>query len=337
MINDQEGALIRNLIFDHNTMYGVDKMDTYSVVKGRITNNVFSNVGWEGQNINFSASDIAEGDTLRDDILPIDSLRTPLFSETDRDVVIDRNSFSFSPALLAMAANSADTIGLYVIHNSYSLNFISQSQGRITSTNWLEEYPEFTDPPADTLLSIWALYDLGPGDEAGTPNMPADRHPNDENDVPGTFGTTDVIYGLSGDEFKFSYPTGKQAYTFASGSLPLGDLNWFPDKKAVWVTVEDAAPAIPGSYHLLQNYPNPFNPTTTIEYQITQPSGVSLVIFNLLGQKIRTLVEKHQASGAYRVHWDGKDEGGNAIGSGVYLYQLKIGKETLTRKMVMVK
>jgi flagellar hook assembly protein FlgD len=88
---------------------------------------------------------------------------------------------------------------------------------------------------------------------------------------------------------------------------------------------------------LLQNYPNPFNPTTTIEYQIAKTSRVSLEIFDLLGQKIKTLVQNNHPSGVYRVHWDGKDQSGNVIGSGVYLYQLKIGNETLTRKMIMIK
>jgi hypothetical protein len=338
-INDQEGALIRNLTFDHNTMYGTDKMDLQVVVKGRVTNNIFCNVGWEAQNINFSAEDIAAGDTLRDDILPMDSLRTPLFTEADRNIEINRNSFSFSPKIVAMAASSADTIGLYVIHNSASLSFINQPDGRISSTNWLNEYPQFTDPPDDALLRDYAIYDIGPGDEAGTPDIVADRHPNLETDVPGTFGSSDVLYGLSKDEFKFSYPTTQQAYTFAANSLPLGDLNWFPDKKAIWLTtdVTDAAGVIPSGHLLLQNYPNPFNPTTTIEYQIAKTSRVSLEIFDLLGQKIKTLVQNNHPSGVYRVHWDGKDQNGNVIGSGVYLYQLKIGNETLTRKMIMIK
>jgi hypothetical protein len=314
-------------------------MDLQVVVKGRVTNNIFCNIGWEAENIKFSAADSAAGDTLRSDILPMDSLRTPLFTEANRNIKIDRNSNSFSPKMVAWIASSADTIGLYVIHNSASLKFINQPDGRITSTNWLNEYPQFTDPPDDALLRDYAIYDLGPGAEAGTPDIVADRHPNLETDVPGTFGSSDVIYGLSKDEFKFSYPTTKQAYTYAANSLPLGDLNWFPAKKALWLTtdVEEAARVIPSAYLLLQNYPNPFNPTTTIEYQITKPANVSLVIFNLLGQKIKTLVQKNQPSGVYRVQWDGRDQSGNVIVSGVYLYQLQIGNETLTRKMIMIK
>ncbi len=338
MINDQEGALIRNLIFDHNTIYGTDKMDSQIIVKGKITNNIFCNVGWEGQNIHFTHADSADGDTLRDDILPLDSLRTPLFTEADRDIKIDRNSFSFSPKLAAWDA-ATDTVGLYVLQNSASRKLLGP---KITSTNWLSEYPQFTDPPDDALLRDWAIYDIGPGAEAGTPDMWADRHPNDassEDKIIATFGTSDVIYGLTKDEFKFSYPTTKQEYTYAEKSLPLGDLNWFPAKKAEWLKtgVGAATRETPSGYGLAQNYPNPFNPTTTIEYQITKPADVSLLVYNLTGQEIKILMQKKQMSGTYRVQWDGKDNRGIAVAGGVYIYRLKIGDETLTRKMVMVK
>ncbi len=85
-------------------------------------------------------------------------------------------------------------------------------------------------------------------------------------------------------------------------------------------------------FSLSQNYPNPFNPITTIRYQIAEPGFVSLKIYDLLGKEITTLVNEKKASGEYTVEWNGK-----GLPSGIYLYQLKAGEFTETRKLVLQK
>lgn len=90
--------------------------------------------------------------------------------------------------------------------------------------------------------------------------------------------------------------------------------------------------------HMLhQNYPNPFNPLTCITYQISQPGYVSLRIFNLLGQEVRTLVDGRQKAGLYTVFWNGTDNQGVKVAPGIYLYKFQVGSFTQTRKMVMMK
>lgn len=90
------------------------------------------------------------------------------------------------------------------------------------------------------------------------------------------------------------------------------------------------------TFELYQNYPNPFNPKTTIRYMIgTQnlvPQQVSLSIYNTLGQKIATLVDEKQSAGKYEVGWNA-----SRLANGVYLYQLKIGDQIKTRKMILLK
>lgn len=86
---------------------------------------------------------------------------------------------------------------------------------------------------------------------------------------------------------------------------------------------EDGGAAVARDFILHQNYPNPFNPETTIEYQLPQPSQVKVVIYNLAGQSVRTLIDAPQAAGRFRLNWDGKDEAGNSVTSGVYLYELQ--------------
>jgi N-acetylmuramoyl-L-alanine amidase len=95
--------------------------------------------------------------------------------------------------------------------------------------------------------------------------------------------------------------------------------------------------SLPVTFQLFQNYPNPFNPETTIRYQLTEPGPVTLQIFNVTGQKVRTLVDAYQTSGQYAVRWDGQDERGSDVASGVYFCHLQVGQRTQSRKMNLVR
>jgi len=91
------------------------------------------------------------------------------------------------------------------------------------------------------------------------------------------------------------------------------------------------------TYSLFQNYPNPFNPTTTIQYQLPIAEYVEISIYNTLGQRIRTLLKKWQLAGRYQVIWNGKDDKGRPVASGVYVYQIKAGDFVKARKMVLMR
>jgi flagellar hook assembly protein FlgD len=91
------------------------------------------------------------------------------------------------------------------------------------------------------------------------------------------------------------------------------------------------------NFLLSQNYPNPFNPTTSIDYTLPKSSPVTLKIFNLLGQEIRTLVNEHQSAGTRTVVWDGQDHSGRQVSSGIYVYQLQAGNVVRSRKMLLVR
>ena len=93
----------------------------------------------------------------------------------------------------------------------------------------------------------------------------------------------------------------------------------------------------PFAFALEQNYPNPFNPTTLIQYQLQAVSDVELTIYNQLGQEVRTLVKELQPSGAYWVEWNGQDNSGKPVVSGVYLYRLTAGRFVETRKLTLLK
>ncbi|MCK4894407.1 MAG: T9SS type A sorting domain-containing protein, partial [Calditrichia bacterium] len=94
---------------------------------------------------------------------------------------------------------------------------------------------------------------------------------------------------------------------------------------------------VPHDFVLQQNYPNPFNPETIIEFKVPEYGPVVLNIFNTLGQKIKTLVNDHRAPGTYQVFWDGRDDHGNYVATGMYLYQLRGENALITKKMFLIK
>ncbi|MDZ7362990.1 MAG: T9SS type A sorting domain-containing protein [candidate division KSB1 bacterium] len=79
---------------------------------------------------------------------------------------------------------------------------------------------------------------------------------------------------------------------------------------------------MPLSFELARNYPNPFNPSTMTKYELPQQVEVKLVIFDVLGRRVRTLVNQRQPAGRYTLTWDGRNEQGQVLASGVYIYQL---------------
>jgi len=93
----------------------------------------------------------------------------------------------------------------------------------------------------------------------------------------------------------------------------------------------------PKDFELHQNYPNPFNNETVIKFNLRRPTSVTLTIYNILGQKVRTLVEGRLNAGPQTVSWDGKDEKGNDLSSGIYFYQLRAGEMSETKRLVLLK
>jgi hypothetical protein len=105
----------------------------------------------------------------------------------------------------------------------------------------------------------------------------------------------------------------------------------FRSKESV-TSVQDPPPGFPASHALHQNFPNPFNPTTTIRFSIPTAGDVSLKIFNLLGERVATLVSGNKDAGTHTVQWDATGQP-----SGVYFYRLQAGDFSETRRLVLIK
>jgi len=113
--------------------------------------------------------------------------------------------------------------------------------------------------------------------------------------------------------------------------------------QATAVQVDNIASPLPSTFALGQNYPNPFNPNTTIEFSLGAGDGggsgqrVRLDIYNILGQSVKTLVDKYMPPGNHQAEWDGTSQDGQPVASGMYLYRLQVGSDSQTRKMLLLK
>ena len=143
---------------------------------------------------------------------------------------------------------------------------------------------------------------------------------------------------------------GSEAYTGAQSGFPVGDLNWFPDKKVQWnaqrkseydsieyqlgstvVNVVGKSNLVNG-FKLQQNYPNPFNPSTTINYDLPKQSKVKMVVYDILGREVTTLVDEPKKAGSYQVLWNA-----SRFASGLYFCRIQAGDYIATKKLVLLK
>jgi hypothetical protein len=100
---------------------------------------------------------------------------------------------------------------------------------------------------------------------------------------------------------------------------------------------DDGDAIVPYAFSLSQNYPNPFNPQTTIQFSIDRGQQVSLSVYNVLGRRVKTLVDRSLEAGNHEVVWDGFDDFGNSVASGIYFYRLNTSIGHVSRKMMLLK
>jgi len=94
---------------------------------------------------------------------------------------------------------------------------------------------------------------------------------------------------------------------------------------------------IPSLFALHQNHPNPFNPTTSIEYDLPNDSYTVVTVFDVMGKHVKTLVEKNQSAGFKTIRWDAKNDEGESVAAGMYIYQIKSGVNIASKKMILLR
>ncbi len=128
---------------------------------------------------------------------------------------------------------------------------------------------------------------------------------------------------------------GEHVVTFVH-STNFTDIQW-PGSSTNVADDDDSQLGLPREFELSPNYPNPFNPETNIRFALPNTAEVKLEIYNLLGQRVRLLVSGLYNSGVHTARWDGKDDAGRSLGSGVYFYRIEAGQFNKTQRMVMMK
>ena len=156
------------------------------------------------------------------------------------------------------------------------------------------------------------------------------------------FDTQWWLYEADGSHTSYQYPTHldmsysatSAAATASSTGGPVGDPRWMGVDPS---TLGNGNEVIANEFTLKQNYPNPFNPTTDIAFTLEQSSNVNLTIFNVLGQKVKVLANDNKVAGTHTLRWNGLDEMGASVPTGLYFYTLTSGEKSITKKMALMK
>ncbi len=237
-------------------------------------------------------------------LVNLNSLTSAVFDGRKQSVEAHNNNFASDPLL---ANNYPDTVTVLPDFNTQMLAAMDSSGFDTANFSELVKFKSKL-PAVDTIITgYWAA------------------------------GGNDA-YAASGlqvtGSFDFSYPTNTKSYTGGSDGKPVGALTWFS-------SISDVKDKSNGNllknYSLLQNYPNPFNPETIIEYTIPEQTRVKLVVYNLLGQAINILTDNVQSSGLHIIRWNGTNNAGQKVPSGIYLYKLSTEKYSCVKKMILLK
>jgi len=149
------------------------------------------------------------------------------------------------------------------------------------------------------------------------------------------FGISSAAVAAMSDFIRINTSTGAGTLV---GSTGFRNVFGLAIRGAVVTGVQDpVSELLPTRYELHQNYPNPFNPTTVIRYDLPEASEVVLKIYDVMGREVRTLVNARQSAGYQSAAWDGRNEQGQVVGSGVYVYQLQAGDRAQRMKMLFLK
>jgi len=187
---------------------------------------------------------------------------------------------------------------------------------------------------ADTVLLVNQLYGIG--------LKPALRNPGTTGSDHASFwqkgySAVLLIEAYAGGDFNSHYHTStdrlqffNQAFYHRAAKLTLGTMAFLAGIKAT--TTDEETPAMPRVFALEQNYPNPFNPSTTVEFSLPHAATVNVEVFNVLGEKVATLVAGQLPAGRHRTVWNA-----SGAGSGVYFYRMLAGDYSDTRRMMLVK
>jgi len=313
--------------FEHNTLFNNNTNPFYvrNMTDGIVQNNIFYNAASVGETETERNDDWYDWDGERMAIFSIDTLGTEHgITEADRKIDLLNNAYFWNSKITDYLASN-DTVDAPVWLNDRTQAMFDDDVNYpyLIEENNVEADPGFNE---DVLKYVDSLLAFVVALRSGGDN--------------GFSYATTPFPGVWPIPENLAY-TNTELQTASTLGYPLGDLNWFPDKKVEWeeevTAIRDEHDAnIVTDFSLSQNYPNPFNPVTTIKYTLPANkntfSDTKLVVYDVLGREITTLVNKPQKAGEYKVTFDARN-----IASGVYFYKLQSGDFAATKKLIILK
>ena len=332
-----ENNIANYVRFEHNTLFTstVDMIRARYLTNAKIVSNIIygdqalgeteyeRNAGWYTSKGRHAS--IIDLDTVATDLMEGAGL-----TEADRNIEV-RNNVYFWPqeikdfwagndSVNAISWMNAKTAAMFADDVNYPL---------LVDADNIEADPEFTDTDmrnwmVSEIVSYAENFRLGQG--ASLRNYDA--------------------FTNNGEMLMLQWPlpesmvySNQALMTAGHDGLPVGDLNWFPDQKEIWDSLQttgirrdDSVIELPRNYQLAQNYPNPFNPSTVINFSIPASGITSLKVYNILGQEVATLVNKELTAGAYQFEFNASN-----LSSGVYFYKLQSNDYSEVKKMILMK
>jgi hypothetical protein len=349
---------LKYLEFTHNSIiYNfVEPLIIFTVLQAKINDNLFyglfagaetkSEYPWWHQTFSADIGSIISIDTIQakqDTVLfPGDAGRSDfrMYEESKRTIEVKNNVFFQPKALTDFWATWNDTAHVDTLITPLWMNNRTKSMFA-NKTSW----PGFnetgnildTDPGFGTSVQNVLTNSGNSGVVSLLKYVTEIRTATETTDIWGYNNQT-----VAGDNWIPAWPLSEAAdmkysnkvlQTAATDGKPVGDYSWFGTISAV----KETSSQVPSTFSLSNAYPNPFNPTTNIKFSIAKNENVKLMVFNVLGQKIKTLVNGEMKAGSYNATWNGKDESGVNVASGIYFYKLESQSFNSTKKMILMK
>jgi hypothetical protein len=350
------GVNVHKVLFNHNDFIdcaGYIFMNNGDQTNMSETNNIFVNCQLQGYAPPLFKADVGEVDMDGEPMGLVNLRVDSTFNANGKNFYADKNLVYWDPSLsdIVSTLNSNKVDGstqwvsqMIIMNNRTDSLFMDKTNyPLLTNGKWYNQLPTFknTDVLFTTQLATLKAYAIACVDTAyGTP-LPSWRQSSNPE-------ASNFIYADWPIPIDLSY-TDSDLLTAGLGGFPLGDLNWFPTQYASWKAQESSelsyiqsvlntgtavqtATNVPLKFQLQQNYPNPFNPTTSINFTLPKSGNVSLKVYNSLGEEVATLVNGFKTAQEYHVTFNASN-----LASGIYIYQIKFGNQSISKKMVLLK
>jgi hypothetical protein len=330
-----ENNITKYFRFEHNTVMTtmVDPIRVRYLTNAKIVSNIFYGTHAMGEtdyerNAGWYTSHGKHASTIDLDTVAANLMQNAGLTETDRQVLVKGNVYFWPQKIKDFWASLDSVNGIVWMNDPTKAMFDDDTNyPHLVAEGNIEADPQFTDNTMlDWVVNAVVEYAQDFRTHKSAPLRNYDAYVN------------------NGEMLQLKWPlpesmvySNQTVMTAGCDGFPAGDLNWYPEKKKEWEDSQtgirkDELGTLPENYKLSQNYPNPFNPTTVIEFSLPKSGVATLEVFNILGQKIATLVNEKLSAGNYRFDFNAKN-----IPSGVYLYKLNVNNFTAIRKMMLLK